>query len=97
MADRHQPRLTDTEELFLFGMAVLAAAAAVKLSPRALAWLLAHRVLLPRRTHPLVAVPGLHGAGLDLARLALLAAAVLAVAAPLLGRNRGHRREAEDS
>lgn len=40
-------------------------------------WLLAHQLLVTGSAHPLLVVPQAAGAGLDVPRLALLAAAVL--------------------
>ena len=48
-------------------------------------WLLAHQVLVAAPAHPLLAVPHAGGAGLDLPRLALLAAVVLLLLICLAG------------
>ena len=60
-------------------------AAAVTRWDQAVRWLLDHRVLLPAAARPLLAAPGAHGAGLDLPRLAIAAAAVLLVIASAAG------------
>ncbi len=44
-------------------------------------WLVEHHVLVPADAHPLLAVPGAAGAGLDLPRVAILLALLLAVGA----------------
>jgi len=49
------------------------------------AWLLAHQVLLAGSAHPLLVVPYAGGAGLDVPRLALLAAAVLLLTVGVVG------------
>lgn len=50
-----------------------------------LTWALKQQVLLPAAAAPLVAIPGSEGAGLDLPRLAVAAAILLAVLATLGG------------
>ena len=81
---------TSDDDLFLLlivGMLSLGAIGGLLTTmwSRALAWLLEHQVVVPALQHPLVALPGSAGAGLDLPRLALAAAAALLLLAALVG------------
>jgi hypothetical protein len=46
---------------------------------KVLAWCLAHQVLLPAAANPLLVLPASEGAGVDLPRMAVAAAVLLAV------------------
>jgi hypothetical protein len=77
---------TSDDDLFVLTitgfLALGAAAAAAPLWwAKAITWLLAHQVLLPRAEHPLLTLPCSGGAGLDVPRLAVLVGAVLLLAA----------------
>ncbi len=76
---------TPQEEMLLIHLAaglltVLVASAGVFWLKGA-TWLVEHRILVSASAHPLIAVPGAAGAGLDLPRVAIAAAAVIAVIA----------------
>ncbi len=45
---------------------------------RIVPWLVAHGVFAPGADHPLIPVPGAHGAGLDTPRMVVIVVAVLA-------------------
>jgi hypothetical protein len=99
MADQ-KPKtgFTEVEELFLLAMGGGGVALVVKFWPHIVTWLIAHRVLLPRRMDPTAVLPGTGGAGLDMPRLALVAAALLiaaAVTSTVFRARRAH--ETEDS
>ena len=88
-------RMSD-DELFIV---LLTAAAVLAVSGAALVatgwaevvrWLVKHAILLSAARHPWLRLPAAHGAGLDLPRLAILGAAVLAVAAGLTAAIRAH-------
>jgi hypothetical protein len=76
---------TPEEELVLLLVGVVALGAVLgSAGTMALAgadYLVGHGILVGAREHPLVAVPGAGGAGLDLSRLAILAGLLLAVLA----------------
>jgi hypothetical protein len=57
-------------------LAVLGAAGALWL--KGATWLVEHQVLVPSAHHPMVEIPGTGSAGLDLPRLAIVVAALLA-------------------
>lgn len=60
------------------------------------AWCLEHGLLLPSSVSPMLSVPGTEGAGLDLSRLAVLAAVLIFVAAlAARGVRRALRTEGE--
>ena len=71
-----------------------AGAAAVAWWAQAVSWLLEHQVLVAADERPLLTVPGGAGAGLDLPRLALLAAALLVTVSAAVGavRRRLHQQ-----
>lgn len=92
---------TPGEMMALMFGGMLALSAFLAALPRIFAsiptWLVAHQVLV---THPLVALPGCRGAGLDATRLLIvlgLAAMALApLAAILVARHRERRRDRDD-
>lgn len=43
------------------------------------AWLVKHQVLVAAKTDPLLEIPGMHGAGLDAARLMIVAGVLICV------------------
>lgn len=73
--------IDDDELLVLLGAGILgfgaAVAAALTWWAKTLLWLLEHQVVVAADRHPLVALPYSAGAGLDVPRLALAAAALL--------------------
>ncbi len=82
----HNPAASSPDDEFvLFIVGCVAAAALVGSAGlfwlKGLGWLVEHQVLIPASQHPLVALPSSGGAGLDLARLAVLCAVVLALIA----------------
>lgn len=82
-------RISDDDLVLLtivgfLGLGGLTAAAAAWWA-QAVAWLVAHRVLIPRGGHPLLALPGSGGAGLNGPRLAVGAAAALLLATAAAG------------
>ena len=88
---------TSDDDLFVltimgcFALGGVAAAAPVWWG-RAITWLLAHQVLVPRAERPLLTLPGSGGAGLDVPRLAILTAALLLCLAAAVGVLRRHLR-----
>jgi len=83
-------RTSNDDDLFLMtmlGIAGLGSAAAVAafLWHQVVGWLVAHGVLLPAAAHPLFAVPGGSGAGLDGARSAIAGAVLLLLVALVVG------------
>ncbi len=42
-------------------------------------WLVKHQVLVAAKTNPLLEIPGMHGAGLDLARLMIVVGVLICV------------------
>mgnify|MGYP001116724447 FL=1 len=73
------------DEFVLFIIGCVAAAALVGSAGlfwlKGVGWLVEHQVLVPASQHPLVSLPSSDGAGLDLSRLAVLCAVVLALIA----------------
>jgi len=73
------------DEFVLFIIGCVAAAALVGSAGlfwlKGVGWLVEHQVLIPAGQHPLVTLPSSDGAGLDLSRLAVLCAVVLALIA----------------
>lgn len=55
-------------------------------------WLIDHNILVAKTSHPTVAVPGADGAGLDIRRIVVVAAVVVAVCAAGLGTVRRRLR-----
>jgi len=91
---------TPEEEVLLIhialGMVGVALASAAALWLTGSAWLVEHQVLVPAKAAPVVQIPGAAGAGLDLSRIAIAAAIVLAVlviAVSSARRALRHRRE----
>lgn len=76
---------TPQEEILLIhvGLAALTVAlgSAGVLWLKGSTWLVAHQVLVPAAAHPVLTVPGAGGAGLDLPRVAVAAAVVVALVA----------------
>lgn len=89
----------DDDEMILVVLAVLALPAALGAATVAWrfgsAWLVAHGVLVAAAASPLVPVPGMGGAGLDLARVCITGGVVLllAVAAVSGARSLKHHKE----
>lgn len=79
------PTSSPVEEFMLLIVGCVAAAALLGSAglfwANGVAWLVEHQVLVAAANHPLVAVPGCAGAGLDGSRLAITAAIMLAVLA----------------
>ncbi len=73
---------TPSEELLLLHVAMFAlgglVASAGALWLTGSRWLVAHKILVAADQTPLIAIPGAAGAGLDLPRICIAAAAVLA-------------------
>lgn len=73
------------DEFVLFIVGCVAAAALVGSAGlvwlKGVGWLVEHQVLVPASQHPLLALPSAAGAGLDLSRLAVLCAVVIALIA----------------
>ena len=73
------------DEFVLFIIGCVAAAALVGSAGffwlKGVTWLVEHQILVPASQHPLVALPSSDGAGLDLSRLAVLAAVLIALIA----------------
>lgn len=73
--------IADDELAVLLGIGILgfgaAVAAAVTWRAKTLLWLLEHQVLVTADQHPLITLPYTAGAGLDMPRLALAAAATM--------------------
>jgi hypothetical protein len=73
------------DEFVLFIVGCVAAAALVGSAGlfwlKGVGWLVEHQVLVSAAEHPLVALPNGGGAGLDMSRLAVLSAAVIALIA----------------
>jgi hypothetical protein len=73
------------DEFVLFIVGCVAAAALVGSAGlfwlTGVGWLVEHQVLVSAAEHPLVALPDAGGAGLDLSRLAVVAAVVIALVA----------------
>ena len=74
---------TPEEEVLLIhvGLAllVIVAASAGTFWLKGATWLVEHQVLVAAKADPLLQIPGAAGAGLDVPRLAILAAVILAV------------------
>lgn len=81
------PNLTTSadDEFVLFIIGCLAAAALVGSAGlvwlKGVGWLVEHQVLVPASQRPLLALPFSDGAGLDMSRLAVLCAVLLALIA----------------
>lgn len=92
-------RTSDDDLFVLTIMGFLALGGAAGSAPlwwaKALSWLLAHRVLVPSAEHPLFTLPRSGGAGVDVPRLAVFAAAVLLLLAAVIGAFRRHVRAGE--
>lgn len=93
---------TPEEELVIIHVAI-AAVAALLASAGALwlqgaSWLVEHHVLVARAARPLIEVPGTAGAGLDLPRIAIAVAVLLAALAGTIsaGRRALDRRRREE-
>lgn len=93
---------TPEEELVIIHVAI-AAVGAVLASAGALwlgaaGWLVEHHVLVARSAEPLLEIPGTSGSGLDLPRIAIAVALVLAVLAAAIsaGRRAVERRRREE-
>ena len=82
------PTSSPVEEFILLILGCAAAAALLGSAglfwANAVAWLVEHQVLVAAASHPVVAVPGCAGAGLDGPRLAITAATMLALLAWLV-------------
>ena len=66
---------------------------------KVVAWLLDHGILLPATAHPMLTIPGTHGAGLDVMRAAIAAGVLLALLALFVSaavRAIHHRRHANE-
>lgn len=67
--------IMDDEELWLMILGVMALPTvtgfAVHAWNQGSTWLVEHQILIPASDHPLIAVPTMGGAGLDLARLSI--------------------------
>lgn len=92
---------TPEEETFLINVAVVALSAmlgsAGVLWLKGATWLVEHQILVAASQDPLLVVAGTDGAGLDISRLAIAAAAVLVVLVSLVGAGRrslARRRQA---
>lgn len=76
---------TPEEEVLLIHLALIGLGALVGsaglLWLKGTTWLIAHHVLLPARSNPLLDVPGTEGAGLDLPRIAVGVAVIVVVLA----------------
>lgn len=89
---------TSDDDLFLlfilgfFGLAAAAATAATWWA-QAVSWLLERQVLVAGAQQPLLALPASGGAGLDVSRLALAAAALIVVVAGAVSAIRRRLRE----
>lgn len=62
-------------------------------SEKAGPWLVRRAVLAGPVDEPLLVIPGLHGAGLDLPRIAVAAAAVIAIVVAAVARRAKSRQE----
>jgi hypothetical protein len=73
------PRLGPIEELLMLvaGMITVGPVLTVATWQRVLDWAVAHQVLVPASTSPLVTLPAGEGVGLDASRLAIAVAAVV--------------------
>lgn len=75
----------DDDQLALWAIGVLAwpalAGAALWAWSKGGAWLVKHQILVSAKAGPLIAIPGLNGAGLDTARLVIVIGAVLVLGA----------------
>lgn len=84
------PSRTSDDDLFtlliigVLGMGAVGGVLAATWS-RALVWLLEHQVVVAASAHPMLVLPRSAGAGVDLPRLALAAAAVLLLTAAAVG------------
>lgn len=92
---------TPEEELLLVHVALvvlsIVVASAGTLWLKGADWLVEHQVLVAAKAEPLVQIPGAGGAGLDVARLAILAAVVVAaVVAGVSSARRAIVRRRED-
>lgn len=75
---------TSTDDLFVLSVVGVLALGGLSVAAgwhAVVAWLTTHGVLVPAQRRPLIGVPGTAGAGLDLARLALVAAVLLLLVA----------------
>lgn len=78
-----QPSIMTDDEFWLVILGVAAfptlVAAAVQAWKQGASWLVQHQILVPASAHPLVPLPTMQGAGLDIARLSILAGALVLV------------------
>lgn len=87
-------RTSDDDLFLLFILGFFGVAAAATWWAQAVSWLLERQVLVAGAQQPLLALPASGGAGLDVSRLALAAAALIVVVAGAVSAIRRRLREA---
>jgi len=95
-----QPQHSDTDIIVMVVVGMMAlgsvGAIAVVVWQKVVSWCLEHGLLVPSSASPLLSVPGVGGAGLDLSRIFVVAAVLAAVVAVTArGVRRGLRRDEE--